>query len=215
MRYTQFLYSRSLSKDYRWILIPPTISHEKLRLCLKIFEWFDVHRTNKVIRESKIPTLYCLNFSGVITLFTCGLSSYRDKYGREIYSLQGIAVDAIYQRHFWFLLPWLITQHLKILDVWNNIGFDNADQLDGAKSHTLEWRPSLPDLTLPNEFKYPLATPWDKRENDIVDLEFSVTGFRKLLSYFSSTSTPTFEFAFGATKDLLISFPSIKIVGLI
>jgi hypothetical protein len=215
MRYTQFLYSRSLSKDYRWILIPPSISYEKLKLCLKMFEWFDIHRTHKVLRESKIPTLYCLNFSGVMTLFTCGLSSYRDKYGREISFLQGIAVEATYQRHFWFLLPWLMTQYLSIIDTWNYISFKNADQFDGLTSNTLEWKPSLPDLTLSSEYKYSATSSSNEREKGIIKLDFSATGFRKLLSYVSSTAIPTPEFAFGATNDILIHFPTIKVIGLI
>lgn len=194
MKLHQLLFSRSLSQDYRWMLAPDWITSSDLKKLREIYYAYDEYKTEKPFDDTSLTPVYFINLRSVSALVICSPTNQTDQYSRQIYGLQGIAVPDDYKRHLWFALPWILSDYKKILNVWSTLDARSADQLQKSPSPTInfdlnESNPSRLSVT-PTEF------------HDKSKIEYSQSGFQKLLSIVTSNTTPRIDFAFGVTSEL-------------
>ncbi|MBK7919174.1 MAG: hypothetical protein IPJ94_23495 [Chloroflexi bacterium] len=204
MKYQQILYSRSLSEDYRWLILPANISSPSLNRLKQFYDLFDIKK--KQITNEPLTTIYCLNFINTTYLICCLRSNHKDSHGREIYCLQGISIDQVYRRHFWFVLPWLLTNHIQILDIWQHIDFDGADRLNQYQSQTYELSLSKVDFGAVNFLSNLTEQEGKISKKAPVQITFDTQGFDELVSLIASPTFPLSNFAFGATIEMLDYF---------
>ncbi len=212
MIYQELLYSRSLSKDYRWMIVPPGIPQESLKALNTIFNLYDKYRN--IFSKSSVFPLYCLNHSGTTFLVKCSLSKHKDKEGRGIYCLQGISVAQKHKRYLWFVLPWILANYdsENILNTWSSIDFHDADnivrRISGDRSFKLDQlNESIAELT-----HTPKAVPEKLFTNKPTYIPFNNDGLKKLSHLIASSYHDCVDFAFGATPEMVKAF-NFKIIA--
>lgn len=210
LNYQHLLYSRSLTKDYRWMVIPQWSSADDLIKLKELFERYDVYKDKKAFSEAEIKSIYCLRLSNMVAFVRCCSSEHQDSYGRQIYCLQGIGVQLKYDRHFWFALPWLLAEHMFFLDVWRNTDFQSADELFKTTSKNFELDLNFRELPFMDQFS---ELPENSLSENQTSLSFDQNGFKQLLRFISSPNTPAVDFAFGVVPEMLQVFKSFKIIA--
>ena len=202
MKLYKILYSRSLSKDYRWMLIPPRVSTGDLRILRDIYEEYDAFKESEMLQS--LHPVYCINVSEFSALFTCTTSKQEDQFGREIYALEGLLVYPEYRRHFWFILPWLLVNRDNVLSVWRELDVREADNLRNSVSPVI----SLDILMNGSQFgelKSGIVQNLDSKGYDrenIQVVEYSHAGLDELTRIVWSPFVPLLDFAFGASPKI-------------
>lgn len=209
-QFYHLLYSRSKGIDYRWILVPPFLSSNALRPLRDIFvNMIDYYRYWK----EQLPPLFGVKLPLGYVLVQFVRTSYKDKDGRVIYSMQGLAVPNQHLREFWYSLPWIIQGQQKHLNPWQYVNFD--EDLDKyTEFHDLPpYRVGLDDLI--DHFYERTKLPTDllplAQKGQIV-LSYNEKGFNQLLEYIASPVVPLIQFAFGCSLQIqsrLTSYPII------
>ncbi|MCF6158338.1 MAG: hypothetical protein E3K32_07165 [wastewater metagenome] len=208
MIYQELLYSRSLSKDYRWMLIPSKISVETLKTLNQLYNMYDKYKNT--FNKSPVSPLYCLNHPETTSLVNCCLSEHKDKDGRGIYCLQGISVARKYRRHFWFILPWILDGYNKqgVLNTWQKIDFSHADEIVHHVSEECSLKldqlgESIAELTK-------TRASGSARErvptHELVYIPYNNEGLKELSHLISSSYHNCTNFAFGATPEMIKTF---------
>ena len=211
MIYQALLYSRSLSKDYRWMIVPQKVSPESLKALNQLYNLYDKYKST--FSKSSVLPLYCLNHPEATFLVSCGLSNHKDKDGRDIYCLQGISVAHEYRRHFWFILPWILANYDSegLLNVWRNIDFPVADDIVRRTSGDCFFKLDQLDESLAGLTKTPKYIPEILPINDPSYISFDKNGL-KGLSHLLSSYHDCIDFAFGATPEMAKNF-DFKIIA--
>lgn len=212
MIYQELLYSRSLSKDYRWMIVPPGISQEGLRALNLIFNLYDKHKN--VFSKSSVFPLYCLNYSETTFLVQCSLSNHKDKEGRGIYCLQGISVAQKYKRHLWFILPWILANYdsENILNTWSKIDFHDADNIIRRTSKDCFFKLDQLNESLAELTRTPKTAQGKLLINKPTYISFDNDGLKKLSHSIASSYHDCIDFAFGATPEMVKAF-NFKIIA--
>ena len=212
MIYQELLYSRSLSKDYRWMIVPPKVSPESLKALNQLYNVYDKHK-NTFSKASVLP-LYCINHSGMTFLVSCGLSNHKDKDGRDIYCLQGICVAREYHRHLWLNLPWILANyHTKnTLNTWRNIDFSQADNMVRRTSGDCFFKLDHGDESLSELTKSTSPTSGKLSIHEPTYISFNKDGLKELSHLLVSAYHECVDFAFGVTPEMIEYF-NFKIVA--
>jgi len=211
MIYQALLYSRSLSKDYRWMIVPSKVSPESLKALNQLYNLYDKYKST--FSKSSVLPLYCLNHPEATFLVSCGLSNHKDKDGRDIYCLQGISVAHEYRRHFWFILPWILANYDSegLLNTWRNIDFPVADDIVRRTSGDCFFKLDQLDESLAGLTKTPKYIPEILPIDDPSYISFDKNGL-KGLSHLLSSYHDCMDFAFGATPEMAKNF-DFKIIA--
>lgn len=211
MIYQELLYSRSLSKDYRWMMIPPQVSLESLKVLNQLYNFYDTHKN--IFRRSSVSPLYCINQPETTFLVSCGLSEHKDKDGRDIYCLQGISVAQKYKRHFWFILPWILNNYdsEQILNTWQKIHFSAADDMVRRISENCAFKLDQLDETIAELTKETKSITENLPAQVPVYIPFDKEGLKEL-SHVISSYHHCIDFAFGATPEMVKAF-DFKIIA--
>lgn len=211
MIYQELLYSRSLSKDYRWMIIPPKVLPESLKALNQIYNLYDKYKST--FSKSSVLPLYCLNHSEMTFLVSCGLSNHKDKDGRDIYCLQGISVAHQYRRHFWFILPWILANYDSkgLLNAWKNIDFSGADDIVRRTSEDHSFKLDQLDESLAELTKKPKSTVEKLPIDEPLYISFDKNGLKEL-SHLLSSHHDCMDFAFGVTPEMAKNF-DFKIIA--
>lgn len=215
MKYQELLYSRSLSKDYRWMIVPPKISSDSLKLLNQLYNLYDKYK-NAFCKSPVLP-LYCLNHLQTTFLVSCGLSNHKDKDGRNIYHLQGISIPPEYRRHFWFILPWILANYdgENLLNTWRKVDFPAADDIVRRASEDCFFKLDLLDKSLAELIKTSKFTLERFEELSIrepVYIPFDKNGLKELAHVIVSSDYGCVNFAFGATSEMIRAF-DFKIIA--
>lgn len=200
------LFSRSLSKDYRWMVCPQWIATNDLRKLRQLYDGYDIYKAHKSLIDAPIPMTFCLNLPSMTVLGRCSPTSYTDQYSRQIFCLVGLAVQSEYARHLWFSLPWLLQSHETIFNIWANIDFEKADNLSKSPLATREI--SLDEISEPI-----LSTSIEVDLSKALTLEYTKIGYEKLKSIVASPNLPLVDFIFGATPAIVNQFSSWRILA--
>ncbi len=217
MRYHALLYSRSLSRDYRWMVVPPKAAHEGLKALNQLYNLYDKNKS--VLGKSPLPPLYCMTRGEATFLVTCGQSNLKDKEGRAIYYLQGISVARAYWKDFWHALPRILDNYGKsdLLNAWGNIDFRNADELArSVSSEYVYWheQPNNP----PKNAARPALNPEKSCASEPMQVSFDKNGLSELSSFITSSCPEgeCIDFAFGATPEMAgrFGFRAVALAGL-
>ena len=211
MIYQELLYSRSFSKDYRWMIIPSDVSSESLKALNQLYNLYDKYKN--AFSKSPLSPLYCLNHPGVTFLVSCGLSNHKDRDGRDIYCLQGICVPHEYRRHFWFILPWILANYNSenLLNAWGKIDFHSADDIVRRASEDCFFKLDQLDESLAKITQPSKSTPENLPINEPVYISFDENGLKEI-SHLLSSYHDCLDFAFGATPEMVKSF-NFKIIA--
>lgn len=212
MIYQELLYSRSLSKDYRWMIIPSKVSPESLKTLNQLYNLYDKYK-NTFSKASVLP-LYCLNHSEMTFLVSCGLSNHKDKDGRDIYCLQGMCVTQEYKRHLWFILPWILANYntRDTLNVWKNIDFSQADDIVRRTSGDCLFQPDQLEESLAELTKIPKTTPEKLSLHEPTYVSFNKDGLKELSHLLVSAYHDCIDFAFGVTPEMAKNY-DFKIIA--
>ncbi len=106
MQFEIVLNSRTYSLDYRWIARPDYISD---RLCDRVSDlMYLLERAGNLTDEDYLRNIFFFTDESGGLLVRGGYSASTDKFGRQIYSVEGIACPARDLRQFWYALPALI-----------------------------------------------------------------------------------------------------------
>lgn len=133
MQFDILLNSRTYSVDYRWIARPSFISEtlcEKVRDLMLLLE-----RAGNMTDEDYLRNIFFFADDSGGILVRGGYAQEADKFGRQIYSVEGIACPAGRLRQFWYALPALIawmSQCPLFRDTWV-YGMPEASDLTGMK----------------------------------------------------------------------------------
>lgn len=202
----RLLFSRSHSKDYRWIFSSKFLSNENKALLDLIF---DNYKGNykRLFSQYEITPVHFLEFENAYVVIECVKTNSVDKDGRAIYALQGLCVAKTYKRHIWFALPWLMTSHKHLLDSWGTYSYGELNKIQTSIEITteidlnsFEKLPSM--LTNSSEISLNLHS---------VMLDFSVEAYMQLVNLISGDTLP-FQFIFGGTEQLYssIGIPNLR-----
>lgn len=133
MQYEIILNSRTYSLDYRWIARPAYISEA---LCDRVRDlMYLLERAGNLTDEDYLRNIFFFADESGGVLVRGGYSRVTDKFGRQIYSVEGIACPAAQLRRFWYALPVLIawmTQCPLFRDTWV-YGMAEETDLSGLK----------------------------------------------------------------------------------
>lgn len=212
MIYQELLYSRSLSKDYRWMIIPSKVSPESLKALNQLYNLYDKYK-NTFSKASVLP-LYCLNHPEMTFLVSCGLSNHKDKDGRDIYCLQGMCVTQEYKRHLWFVLPWILANYntRDTLNIWRNIDFSQADDIVRRASGDCFFKLDQLDESLAALTKTPKSTAEKLSIHEPAYISFNKDGLKELSHLLVSAYHDCIDFAFGAMPEMAKNF-DFKIIA--
>lgn len=212
MIYQELLYSRSLSKDYRWMIIPSKVSPESLKALNQLYNLYDKHKNT--FSKASVLSLYCLNHSDMTFLVSCGLSNHKDKDGRDIYSLQGMCVTQEYKRHLWFILPWILANYntRDTLNIWRNIDFSQADDIVRRTSGDCLFKPEQLDESLAELTKTLKPTPEKLSIHEPTYISFNKEGLKELSHLLATAYHECIDFAFGVTPEMAKDF-NFKIIA--
>lgn len=211
MIYQALLYSRSFSKDYRWMIVPSRVSLESLKALNQLYNLYD--QCKHVFGKSSVLPLYCLNHPEATFLVSCGLSNHKDKDGRDIYCLQGISVPHKYRRHFWFILPWILANYDSegLLSAWRKIDFSGADDIVRRASEDYSFKLDPLDESLAELMKTPKSPAGKLFIHEPTYISFDTVGLKEL-SHVLSSYHDCMDFAFGATREMIKAF-DFKVVA--
>ncbi|HQU31170.1 MAG: hypothetical protein HRU72_00915 [Planctomycetia bacterium] len=212
MIYRELLYSRSLSRDYRWMIIPPKVSLESLQALNRLYDSYDEHK--HILSKSSLLPLYCLNYPETTFLVSCGLSNHKDKEGRDIYCLQGISVPREYRRHLWFVLPWILANYdsKNLLNVWRNLDFSGADAIVRRISGDCFFEIDQTDESF-TEMEKGWNPPSEKLSTqESTYVSFNEDGLKELSHLIVSAYHDCIDFAFGVTPAMTKYF-NFKIIA--
>lgn len=206
MIYQELLYSRSLSRDYRWMIIPQKAPVDGLKALNQLYNMYDKYKD--AFRKASVLPLYCLNHAEATFLVRCGLSDHKDKDGRDIYCLQGICVTREHRRHFWFILPRILAydDSTSLLNRWRNIDFSVADDILSRTSEDYTLMSGPPDGPLVKQMQPGTSAPEGLPVNKPTYISFDKNGLTELPHVLSLYHDCT-NFAFGATPEMVERFP--------
>lgn len=206
MIYQELLYSRSLSKDYRWMIVPQKATVDGLKALNQLYNMYDKYKD--AFRKASVLPLYCLNHAEATYLVSCGLSDHKDKDGRDIYCLQGICVTQEHRRHFWFILPRILAhdESKGLLNRWKNIDFSVADDILSRTSEDYSFMLCHPDEPLAKRNQTGRSALEKLPVNKPTYISFNKHGLTDLSCVLSLYHDCT-DFAFGATPEMVKYFP--------
>lgn len=212
MIYQELLYSRSLSKDYRWMIVPPKVSPESLKALNKLYNLYDKYKS--IFSKASVLPLYCLNYPEMTFLVSCGKSNYKDKDGRDIYCLQGISVAHEYRRHFWFILPWILAHYdtKDTLNIWRNIDFSHADDIVRRVSGDCFFKLDQLDESIAELTKAQKPAPGKLSIHEPAYIPFNKEGLQELSHLLATACHECVDFAFGVTPEMTKMF-GFKIIA--
>lgn len=201
MMYHTLLYSRSLSRDYRWMVVPPKAAPEGLKALNQLYNLYDKNKS--AFGKSPLPPLYCVTRGEATFLVTCGQSNQTDKEGRAIYYLQGISVARAHWREFWQALPQILDNYGKsdLLNVWGNIDFRGADELARHASDDYVYRQERPNNP-PKNAARPASDPEKSCTSEPLRVSFDKNGLTELSRFITSSCPEGMDFAFGVTPEM-------------
>ncbi|NUO08299.1 MAG: hypothetical protein HUU08_06390 [Candidatus Brocadia sp.] len=206
MIYQELLYSRSLSKDYRWMIIPSKVSPESLKALNKLYNLYD--KDKGAFSKSSVSPLYCLNYPEMTFLVSCGLSKHKDKEGRDIYSLQGIGVPREHRRRFWFILPRMLANYdsKDFLNVWGKIDFSGADEVVRRASEDYFLKLDRQDESITKLTETPDSITEKLSLHEPAYLPFDRIGLNEMSRLITASNHTCIDFAFGATREMAKNF---------
>jgi len=129
MKCEPILFSRTVSIDYRWVLASPRLSVNDLSVLSSAFYFFDSGK-NRWFNESDTVSVYCLSLSECFAVFKCGKTSRIDQNGRAIYALEGFCVDKLCGSHLQKMLPCIVSDCERWLNISQWFGAPSPDVLD-------------------------------------------------------------------------------------
>ncbi|MDR4509118.1 MAG: hypothetical protein MRJ65_12950 [Candidatus Brocadiaceae bacterium] len=196
----RFLYSRTLTVDYRWIVQSGLLSLEENQILERFFDFFKKYRLGYA--KAGIKPLFCINFSKATVLFTLQSGLYKDEFGRDIFSLEGICASHAQKRVLWKNMPLIIDTYIGALNIWAHIGFQKADSFvkNPSELYTLDTLPPDNETQNIEGGKVPSEAPDFSRA---VILPFTSIGLKKLKALINSSAFRHADFAFGCTEEMV------------
>lgn len=208
------LYSRTLSKDYRWILLPTFIEREDVETLNIVYDVYDNYKDIKSLSQSKFPQIYCLNLKSACMLIMCRKTDFKDAHSRPIYSMEGVCVEHKEKKVFSAILQYLLDNYQMYLNSWNVAAFDDADGLQrqerNTKLHIEDFRANASETLLYIQSKPHLAAPIYPQT-----ISFDEKGFVNLLALAVSSKIHLLNIAFGVTSELSNKIKSFEIIALL
>jgi len=197
MIYYDVLFSRTLSRDYRWLVIPDGCSDSDLELLKKLFNLYD--NSKKMFWNSLTLPFYCINTLYWSYLIQCNKTPYTDQHGRPTFGLYGIAVSYRFRRHFWLYLPVLL-RYLKTINPWECYDYYDMDDHSKFTSeiHELDMKCCDNDIStfLPSDSTFPT----------LESIRFNVEGSESIVKLLSNPEIGLCNIAFGASVDMVKDF---------
>lgn len=212
MIYQALLYSRSLAKDYRWMIVPSEVSPESLKALKQLYNVYD--KNKHAFSKSAVSPLYCLKHSEGVFFVSCGFTGHKDKDGRDIYCLQGVSIANEYQKRFWLMLPGMLANfnNTDLLNMWGKINFHGADDIIHRASEEYSFEPDWQEKSFAEGAKTAVSNPAEKTStNETSNVSFDKKGLKEL-SRLLSLRQECVSFAFGATPEMIKKF-NFKIVA--
>lgn len=215
MKYQHLLFSRSINRDYRWMITPEYLSSSDLDSIVEYF-WLDEIRYILPIHPS---TIYLFNLKNCSVLIRLCATKKTDKFGRRIDALQGICVPNYFGWYMRFVLPWILINVEKYLNPINAVNFQNADTLAHTPSESYSFDMSqlnqlpLGITDLISLFKFNLGEQKIQKT-----LEFSEAGFKQLVELcmpVGRSPLKLLQIAFGIPPEKVNIFASFDIISLL
>ncbi len=200
MNVERFIYSRTLTADYRWIVTSPSLSSKETHLLERFIDLFKKYRF--AYAKAPLKPLFCINFPKTTVLFTLQSGMFKDEFGRDIYSLEGICAGRIHRKTLWEKMPEIVDNYTDALNPWTDINFRKADNLvnNPSASYTLE--KLIPDRDHPQTESMEVQ-PESQDPSGTIIIPFVEEGLRKLKKTVNSPSFSPANFAFGCTAEML------------
>ncbi|MCF6147420.1 MAG: hypothetical protein E3K37_02055 [Candidatus Kuenenia sp.] len=200
MNVERFVYSRTLSADYRWIITSSSLTSQETQFMERFLDLFKKYRF--AYTKAPLKPLFCIHFPKTTVLFTLQSGMFKDEFGRDIYSLEGICAGRVHRKALWRKMPEIIGNYTAILNAWNDINFQKADNLVNkpSTSYTLE------DLISGREtpqIENKEILPESSDPSDTIILPFVEEGLKKLKKTVNSPSFSPSNFAFGCTAEMV------------
>ena len=204
MKCDLLLFSRSLVKDYRWILKPSYLSSADEAVLRAIYSSFDSIKENPVFRSGDLPLLCCLELRSAFVFFTCGTSQFCDSSSRAIYHLQGVAFEKSRNQDFKHAVPLIMANPLPALDAWSVFEINDPDgflKLDRISNEHRERVLKLEELS--DKLKQIGKKLTNINPNYLSQhIAFTRAGYESLLAFIAcNKDKPVVEFMFGISVD--------------
>jgi hypothetical protein len=212
----RLLYSRSFSKDYRWILVPAEQSPEDqdgiTELLRQLNDEYDLYDRSKGLTPDGEGTLLFGKSVGAYgVLCRCGPTRHEDALGRRIFALNGLLARQEEKKEFAAALPYLVALGDECLDVSVELGAPETDQIKNeiaTESVVLdELRAKLP-ATAQEWLRMP-HMQWKKPQG----LRSGDDGLHYLLRVLGSPLIPWIDFAFAAPAQLARRMGTFDVVA--
>ena len=212
----RLLYSRSFSKDYRWVLAPAVQSPEDQQgiteLLGQLNDEYDLYdRSKGLTPDGEGTLLFGKSVGGYGVLCRCGPTRYEDALGRRIFALSGLLARHEEKKEFAAALPYLVALGGECLDVPVDLGEAAADQIrnEVATEPVVldELRAKLP----------PTAQEWLRMPHVqggvSQKLRSDDDGLKYLLRLLGSPLVPWMDFAFAAPAQLARKMGTFDVVA--
>lgn len=126
------MYSRSRTKDYRWMMIAPELTDQG---SLAIFEqlysqWREVLATRPIDTTFPLVAGLKLPEKPVYCLVTFVETAYKDIHARPVQSLHGVCINIADAPDAHCILPWFLSDP-DHFDPWPQVNYGGADALSG------------------------------------------------------------------------------------
>lgn len=215
MKCAYVLFSRTLTKDYRWMITPQGAAVEDLARLKTLFGHYSDVRSVQGVLQSSVPVMFCLSLSQIIALVVMKRTDHVDAGGRDIFCLQGITTRYENARTFRFLLPFLVQEHASVLDAWRNLDFHSANRLEYDESAQIDIDVRLGEQFNDVNLNRSRPSRFERFDNRPREFAFSQDGLHQLISFLSSPYVPLVDFGFGVTSQMLQDLGSISVFSAI
>jgi hypothetical protein len=115
MNFQYFLYSRTITDDYNWIVSPEKeILAEVEAVIIKCFN-YSLKNFDRFLEIKYFPLFF---FERNNFIFFCVFrnTGEKDQFFREIYSIDGIYIDKKYKNIFWSYIPYFISKYEELIN---------------------------------------------------------------------------------------------------
>ncbi|MBL8105236.1 MAG: hypothetical protein JNJ72_06670 [Anaerolineales bacterium] len=181
------------------MMVPPVAPEDELKSLLRIYDSYDdVKEINSI--NSSFPSIYLLQELKMLYLFKCSPLDVVDRLERQIYGMEGVAIERGFWRDFWCILPKVLLNLDQLFLKQRDLSPKRNDKLRRVSSDKEKLDSKI--LSSTSYFEISKKEELAVRDNNPIILPFNKTGFESLVKITSSPHLPLVNFAFGATNQI-------------
>lgn len=204
------LYSRSLTRDFRWMLVSPNISSYDLKMLTQLFSAWRSSEWRGASEQSQFHPLFGLNLTTTYALVTVLQIEHKDAFSRPLACLQGIAIPYSLQKDLSSITQHILGDYKSVLNAWKHVDFKDADQIENSIA-TVSFSQDQLQANIPIELLRAKQKDHLNYSGNQVILSSDDEALKGLRQYIALSDSEVLNFAFAVPSQMLKIFEAWQI----